>query len=239
MSTVISLRSERYEVAFNRIHLELKKLVKNEAPHFVNLVYKGSKMFSLIQKYQEELHQFARLRNAIVHDKYDLGEYIAEPHEETVQRIEEIANIFSKPSNALSIATRNVITYHYEDSIEKVIKGIQKYSYSQYPIYKDRQCIGLLTAKAVVSWMALNVSSSIVDLSEVKVKDMVYFEKDYALSFAPETINIFELEKMFVDAHLNKQILEAVLITKNGESDEQPLGLVTSWDLIEMDYKFN
>lgn len=239
MSTVVSLRSERYEVAFNRIHLELKKLVKNEAPHFVNLVYKGSKMFSLIQKYQEELHQFARLRNAIVHDRYDLGEYIAEPHEETVQRIEEIADIFSKPSKALSIATKDVITYNYEDTVEKLIQGIRKYSYSQYPIYQEKQCVGLLTAKSVVKWMALNVANNIVDLSEIKVKDMVPFEKKYALSFAPESINIFELEKIFVDAHLNKQILEAVLITKNGQADERPLGLVTSWDLIEMDYKYN
>jgi len=49
MESTTSLRSERFEIAFNKIHLELKKMVKNETPHFRNLVFKGAKKFSIIK----------------------------------------------------------------------------------------------------------------------------------------------------------------------------------------------
>lgn len=235
MKQAINIRSERFEVAFNQIHLELKKLVKNEPTNFTNLVYKGSQMFSLIHKYDEELHQLARLRNAIVHDKYELGQYIAEPHEETVARIEHIAKAFTKPQQALSIATTPVITYQYEDSIERVIHGIHQHSYSQYPIYQGDKCIGLLTAKTVVKWMAANIADSIVDLSTIKVSDLFTLEQDHPIAFAPRSTNIFELEEIFEKAYERNNVLEAVIITKDGRMDQQPLGVVTSWDLIEIE----
>jgi hypothetical protein len=33
-----------------------------------------------------------------------------------------------------------------------------------------------------------------------------------------------------------KKKLEAVIITENGKKDEAPLGIITPWDLIEIDY---
>lgn len=236
MESITSLRSERFEIAFNKIHLVLKKMVKNETPHFRNLVYKGAKKFSLIKTYQEELHQFARLRNAIVHNKYDLGHYIAEPHAETVKRIEAISDIFTKPNEALSIATQKVITYNYDDRLNILIQGIHKHSYSQYPIYQDDCCIGLLTAKAIVRWMASHTFDSKVDFAEAKVGDIFNFEEQHPIAFVSKTSNIFEVEEIFADAHMKKQDLECVMITENGKRDKKPLGVITPWDLIEIDY---
>lgn len=239
MKAATSVRTERFEVSFNRIHQSLRKMVRNEAPHFSNLVYKGSKRHALIRTYQEELHQFARLRNAIVHEQVKVGEYIADPHEETVERIEEIADIFSQPNYALSIATKNVITFDMEDSIEAVIHGIQTNSYSQYPIYQQGTCVGLLTARAVVKWFASHVVNSIVDLSEIKVMDILTLESNHPISFAPKSANIFEIEEIFEKAHASKKDLELVIITENGMEDEKPLGVITSWDLIEIEYTLN
>ena len=236
MESMTSLRSERFEIAFNKIHLELKKMVKNETPQFRNLVYKGAKKFSLIKTHQEELHQFARLRNAIVHNKYDLGQYIAEPHAETVKRIEAISDIFTKPNEALSIATKKVIIYNFDDQLATLIHGIHDHSYSQYPIYKDGYCIGLLTAKAIVRWMASHTLDSKVDFAEAKVGDMFNFEEKHPIAFVSQTANIFEVEEIFADAHMKKQDLECVVITKTGKRDSKPLGVITPWDLIEIDY---
>jgi len=236
MTTTTSLRSERFEIAFNKIHLELKKMVRNETPHFRNLVYKGAKKFSLIKTYQEELHQFARLRNAIVHNKYDIGQYIAEPHAETVKRIEDICEIFTKPNDALSIATKKVITYNFEDHLDKFIQGIHKHSYSQYPIYRDGYCIGLLTAKSIVRWMASHTFNNKVDFAEAKVGDMFNFDEKHPIEFISKEANIFEVEEIFADAHMKKQDLECVVITENGKRNKKPLGVITPWDLIEIDY---
>lgn len=236
METATSLRSERFEIAFNKIHLKLKQMVKNETPHFRNLVYKGAKKFSLIKVYQEELHQFARLRNAIVHNKYNIGQYIAEPHAETVKRIESICEIFTEPNDALSIATKEVIIYDYDDPLDHFIKGIHEHSYSQYPIYQHGVCIGLLTAKAIVRWMANHTFNHQVDFAEAKVGDMFSFEEKYPVEFVSMEANIFEVEEIFSEAHTNKQDLECVVITEDGSKAMPPLGMITPWDLIEIDY---
>jgi predicted transcriptional regulator len=228
--------SERYEVAFNLIEEALREIVNYHDKRFTVLVREGAKAHHLIQRYKEDLEQYAKLRNAIVHEKREVGFYIAEPHIEVVEHIEHLAKIFTSPNYALSIATREVVTFLFEDSIEKVIQGIKEYSYSQYPIYRGKECIGLLTAGDVVKWMATHLVSSIVDLRDIKVSDIMSVEGNHPLSFAKKSINIFEVEDIYKSYHKQDMDLEAVIITENGKSDEAPLGLITAWDLIEIDY---
>ncbi|MFC4557769.1 CBS domain-containing protein [Virgibacillus kekensis] len=232
-------RAERFEVAFNRIHQELRKLVKDENQSFSNLVYKGSKSYTIVRQYQSELQQFSRLRNAIVHERYELGEYIAEPNEKTVSRIEKIAKVLSQPNHALTIATKEVIIFDYADSLEKLVTGINNHSYSQYPVYREDSCVGVITAKLVVKWMAANLVNSKVDLSKFTVGDVFNADDSHPIAFVSKSKNIFELEEIFEEAHLAKQDLEGVIITENGRQDEKPLGIVTPWDLIEIDYKLD
>lgn len=229
------LHSERFEVAFNRIHEVLKKLVRGHTDQFVKLLNFGAKNHQVIQLYQDELYQFAKLRNAMVHDKTELGYYIAEPHKKVVERIEKIAEVFSKPNYALTIASKPII-YDYNESIQDVIQGIKDYGYSQYPIYKSGECIGLLKADTIVKWMAENVVNSIVDLGDIMVSDIFSYAKIQPLAFAPKSIDIFEVEEIYEQAHKEKHDLELVIITENGKKTEAPLGIVTAWDLIEIDY---
>jgi hypothetical protein len=43
------------------------------------------------------------------------------------------------------------------------------------------------------------------------------------------------VEELFEDHHLAHKKLEAVIITENGNMSEKPLGIITSWDLVEID----
>ncbi|MFE8701723.1 CBS domain-containing protein [Cytobacillus sp. FJAT-54145] len=230
------LLSERFEVSFNQIHDALKKIVKIRDDRFSVLVKVGAKHHQAIETYKSDLEQYAKLRNAIVHDKVDIGYYIAEPNIKVVEHIEKIARVLNGPNYATSIATKEVIFYNYEDSILKVIQGIKEHSYSQYPIYRNKECIGLLTTGAIVKWMAINVAENIVKLDCIKVSDILEYEVEHPIAFVPKSINIFEVEEIFENAHKDKKELEAVIITENGKKHEAPLGLITAWDLIEIDY---
>ncbi len=92
MEKVETILSERFESAFNQIHENLKKLVSADTDKFTSLLRYGNHLKS-VQAYQDELYQYAKLRNAIVHEKVSPGYYIAEPHEKVVERIEKIAGI--------------------------------------------------------------------------------------------------------------------------------------------------
>ncbi|MGG1559593.1 hypothetical protein ABEH82_16230, partial [Geobacillus thermoleovorans] len=66
--------SERFEAAFNRIHAQLKKIANvTHTDAFTSLVHITSKKHALIRSVKEELLQYAKLRNAIVHEKYYPG----------------------------------------------------------------------------------------------------------------------------------------------------------------------
>ncbi|MGR3765871.1 CBS domain-containing protein [Rossellomorea sp. NS-SX7] len=235
MNTTTYSQSERYEVAFNQIHEALKKQVKSRSDKFTSLVHAG-RHHRVISTYQDELFQYAKLRNALVHEKTELGYYIAEPHRDVVERIEKIARVLTSPNYALTIATKAIIFFQMEDSIEDVINGIRTYNYSQYPIFQDGECVGLLTAKSIVKWLAERMMGSIVDLSHVKIKDVFQHEKEHPLAFAAKSSTIFDVEELFERYHQRKVDLEAIILTENGRKNEEPLGIVTAWDLIEIDY---
>jgi predicted transcriptional regulator len=190
----------------------------------------------IIETYKKDLEQYARLRNAIVHEKVEIGFYIIEPNAKVVSHIEKIANVFSRPNYALSIATKNVVFFDYTDSILKVTTAIKQHGYSKFPIYKNKKCVGLLTASSIVKWMSQNMESCLVNLSDIQVSDIMSYEKEYPIEIVPKDINIFEVENLFEKAHKKKQKIEGVIITENGKSDEAPLGMITAWDLIQIDY---
>ena len=50
----------------------------------------------IIETYKKDLEQYARLRNAIVHEKVEIGFNIIEPNAKVVSHIEKIANVFSR-----------------------------------------------------------------------------------------------------------------------------------------------
>ncbi|WP_160725940.1 CBS domain-containing protein [Bacillus sp. USDA818B3_A] len=230
------LLSERFEVAFNQVHDALKDIVQINDERFVVLVKVGSKKYQIIDTFKKDLEQYAKLRNAIVHEKMEVGFYIAEPNAKVVQHIEKIANVLSQPNYALSIATRKVVYFDHQDNLLQVTDAIRKYGYSKFPIYKNKKCMGLLTAGAIMKWMARNMENGLVNFSNIRIADIMEFGKEHPLEVVAKDINIFEIENIFEKAHKYKRKIEGIIITENGKMDEVPLGIITAWDLIQIDY---
>ncbi|WML60291.1 hypothetical protein [Neobacillus sp. PS2-9] len=80
------------------------------------------------------------------------------------------------------------------------------------------------------------MENSMVNLSDIHVSDIMMYEKEHPIEIVAKDINIFEVENIFEQAHKKKRKLEGVIITENGKADEAPLGIITAWDLIEIDY---
>lgn len=230
-------QSAKFETAFNRIHKSLKEMVKEtESDAFVELLFSGYKNHSLIRKYKNDLHQFAKLRNAIVHEKVNDDYYIAEPHLEVVQRIEEISKEFEKPPTAMSIATSPVF-YYYEDAyLKDVLKVINKFDFTRFPIYdQEDKYLALLTATEIIQWMAKHFSNDVVHFEDVRVRDLLTRKKNYYVTFMPETASLYQIEELFEGYHTRGKKLQSVIITKNGDRHEKPIGIITPWDLLDSD----
>ncbi|MED1203407.1 CBS domain-containing protein [Heyndrickxia acidicola] len=224
---------ERFESAFNRIHKSLKQSVKNaHTDKFKELIDKG-KSHSLVRAYQDDLYQFAKLRNAIVHEKVDLDYYIAEPHLDIVEEIERIAEDFEKPKQAMAIATKPVFFFYEDGKLEDVLTIIKKFSYSQFPIYNhDGEYVWLLTSTHIVKWLADQLSEMTVDIKKVKVKELYNERFTHQIAFAREDASIFDIEDIYEEYHQNNKKLQGIVLTESGTSKDKPKGFLTSWDLV-------
>ncbi len=232
-------QSGQFEVAFNRIHMCLKEMVKDaHNDSFVELLNVGQKSHSIIRKYKDELYQFARLRNAIVHEKVDVDYYIAEPHIKVVRRIEEIATNFEKPPLAIAIASAPVF-YYYEDAFLKdVLKAINKFDFTRFPIYdKNDQYLGLLTSSDIIRWMAKEMTSNVISLGDIRVRDLINKTKEYYVDFVTETTNLYAVEELFDQYHAQDKKLQAVILSENGTSNSKPKAILTPWDLLDPEPK--
>jgi len=230
-------QSGKFETAFNRIHKALREMVKEtESDAFVELLYSGYKNHSLIRKYKTDLHQFAKLRNAIVHERVNADFYIAEPHIEVVERIEEICREFEKPQTALSIATSPVF-YYYEDAyLKDVLKVINKFDFTRFPVYdKDDKYVALLTSTEIIQWMAKHFSSEVIHFEDVRIKELLTKGKNYFVTFVTEDASLYEIEELFERYHTRGKKLQAVIITETGDRHGKPIGVITPWDLLDSD----
>ncbi|MGM9923669.1 MAG: CBS domain-containing protein [Bacillus sp. (in: firmicutes)] len=225
--------SERFETAFNRIHKALKENVTNaKSDKFTDLVRQGKK-HGVIRYYEADLCQFAKLRNAIVHEKIDDGYYIAEPHEDIVKKIEKIADAFEKPSSALSISTKKVYSFRETDPLSEVLKVINKYGYSEFPIYDEKgQYRWLLTSAEIVKYLSAYFNEDNINLKRVKLLDLYDEKKDYHVRFVDQNATVFETEDLFEEFHKNNKKLECIIITAKGTTVEEPNGIITSSDLL-------
>jgi predicted transcriptional regulator len=228
--------SERFEVAFNQIHSWLQRSIRNaDTDRFTELLRIGFPAHSIIRKYYHDLRMFAKLRNSIVHDKVELGFYIAEPHARVVELIENIAALLLKQRSALTIATRPVFYYSEDAKLTDILTVINKKSYSVFPIYHADGYKWLLTSECIIQYFADHMVNNAVQIGEVKVKDLYTLRKSPAVEFVKKDVDMFEIEDVFEDYHLKNQKLEAVILTETGKQHEKPIGIITSWDLVEID----
>ncbi|RFU67652.1 CBS domain-containing protein [Peribacillus saganii] len=230
-------QSERFETAFNRIHKALMQTIKNaRTDKFIELVNKG-KSHAFIRYYEPDLCQFAKLRNALVHEKIEEGYYIAEPHEDIVKKIEKIADEFEKPQSALSVATKPVYFFQEEDYLSDVLRIIKKHAHTKFPIYnKKGEYSWLLTSTKIVQYLADNFSDEKLTINAVRVKDLYNNKYKPNILFVSQNSTIFEVEDIFEEFYIKNKKIEGVLITKNGSPSEQPNGIITSRDMLEVEF---
>lgn len=227
----------RFEAAFNRIHVKLKELTTGTSDHisYSEALYKSRVRHNVVRHHYELLKQFGHLRNALVHQRFDKDHYIAVPHEDTVKEIERVETLLMKPPLALSIASQPVVCFNPDTPIREILHEVERSGFSQFPIYDETNFVGLLTEGGIAKWMSKNIVSDFISLENVVAKDILVCEKKHNVHFISRESTIYDLEDVFEEAFDNNDKLEAVIITQAGKRTQKPIGIVTSWDLVQID----
>ncbi|WP_027109113.1 CBS domain-containing protein [Lacticigenium naphthae] len=221
--------AEKFLATFNRIHQHLNHLIgENGYLPFYELLERAEKRNDAVKKHKQALQIFADLRNVLVHNKWKPGVYLADPTDEILKEIEQMEEEISHPTAIYPRFKRNVITFQETDSLQKVFEKIKLEKAGHFPIYQQKQFKDVLTAKGIIYWIAKHSYDHTNNLLDVQIKDIL--EKEYSSDnylFIRQGMPIQTASDLMIK---NKK-LEALMITENGKSTENLLGIITPSDL--------
>ncbi|MBO5022343.1 MAG: hypothetical protein J6C53_02565 [Clostridia bacterium] len=226
--------SKRFLDAYNSIDYALKtRYGLNRAMGFSDLIRKSVVNNYVVRKYEDDLIDFGRLRNAIVHNSNE-NFVIAEPHDEVVAQIEHIEKLLTTPPKVLdTVGQRDVLTSQAGKSMREIITLMSSSNYSNIPIYRGQDLLGIANGQKIINSFGqylLAGGKADVFLDHVQIEDMlsslansIYYVVKRADCTIEEALNEFN----------NNHKLLAILFTKNGTSNELPVGIMTGANFVD------
>ena len=176
--------------------------------------------------------EFGRLRNAIVHGAGDT--LIAEPNIEVVEKIEQIARIVTTPPRVIDVLPkRKVFIVNGSASLQSVCEEMFESGYSIIPVYIKDTLVGVVNRKMIVDAIGEAIKAGVsVDKilkdSVANALDVLNVVNHYEV--APSSITIDGILFMFQQ---NRK-LSTVIITKNGNYNEEPIAVVVTSDTLDL-----
>lgn len=227
--------ADRFIAAYNQIDYSLRTIYDfKRSMSFSDVVRRSVVLNAVVRKYEEDLIDYGRLRNAIIHNgnrKY----IIAEPHDDVVVKIEKLAELISEPPLAIDrVGNREVITINQDMSIGKAMELMARTGYANLPTYEGEKLIGILNGRKLINILGNKLAEGInlqdfVENSNVGtiIQDM---GDDYYFMLADEDLTIDAAMNYFEN---NRKLL-IILITKSGKDTSRPIGIISSADIIDM-----
>ena len=119
--------AKRFINAYNQIDYSLRVQHNfKRSMGFSDMIRRAVSINHIVRKYEDDLIDFGRLRNAIIHGSND-DVIIAEPHEDVVLKIEHLERLITTPPKALDVLNeKDVLTVNFDMSIKDVIKKINE-----------------------------------------------------------------------------------------------------------------
>lgn len=226
--------SKRFIDAYNNIDYALKTRYNlSRAMGFSDLIRKVVSQNYVVRKYEDDLIGYGRLRNAIVHNNNE-DFVIAEPHDSVVENIEHIEKLLTTPPRAIdTVARKKVLIVYAGMSMRDVIKKMAEASFSNLPVYKGNELIGVANGQKILTSLGeflLSGGEANVFLDNVQIEDMLSSLENsnyYCVKKSDCTI-----EEALQEFNNNHKLL-AVLFTKKGSNTELPVGIMTGANVVE------
>ncbi len=184
-----------------------------------------------VKKYENDLLQISQLRNAIVHEKISENFVIAEPNQWLINRIRKIESELLQPELVYPRFNKHVTRFEQSIPLVELLAIVAEKRYSQFPLYEKGEFQGLITLRALGYWFARESLQGAIHLEGRTAKELILKDgKTTNYAFVSRYTPVIEVETMF---H-NDGMLDAVLITKDGNPNSNLLGIIRPRDVFNM-----
>lgn len=225
--------ARRFIMAYNRLDQGLRMIYSiKRSLTFADLIRKVASVNTIVAKFEEDLIDYGRLRNAIVHGSKD--EIIAEPNAEVVEKLEKIARLINTPPKVVDcLKKREVFSVDGSATLREVISSMGKFGYSIIPVYISGTLIGVINRKMIVDSIAKFIlnGQNLDDALNAPISDCTaIYSATSHFELVSKNITVENLLYMFGQ---NRK-LSSVILTENGNYNEPPISVVVSADIIEL-----
>ena len=225
----------RFINAYNTIDQSIRAIYNfRRNISFADMIRRSVPLNSVVRRYEDKLIDYARLRNAIIHNSTD-ERVIAEPHDDVVLEMERIAELISTPPLVLQcIPRKDVYILDGATPLKRAIEITAATGYRAIPVYWEERLIGVVHNGRLVEVLGQCITNG-GDLSQfcesTPIKDVVQ-ESDIDMTYTirSEKLTVQEALDIFYN---NRKIL-AIIITKKGNFLERPISIVTMGDIIDL-----
>lgn len=217
--------SRRFIDAYNRIDKALhSRFGFKPSMSYSDAVRRAAAVNSVVRKYEDDLIDYGRLRNAIVH-KSNSKITIAEPHDDVTEKFEHIADMLEKPPLASTIA-HAATTVKKDTPLLDAIKTMNGRGFSNMPVIDGGKLVGILTNKTVVAFLAAHAGDMDAACAAATVGDALDGSGSYyaVMRDCPVDDVLAAYEK-------NRKLV-MLIITRGGAADGGIIGVITPSDLV-------
>lgn len=229
------LNSEKFLQTFSSIEKWLKTLTSSDRREpFYRLVDLASRKNRAVNRYRDDLKEFADLRNAIVHERSD-GHVIAEPNERALRDFQRLESVLLEPPKVIPKFQIDVRTRSVEESVGDAVTDMRTGSFSQLPVLRNDEVVEVLTAETVVRWLASEFANELVVPWETQIEEVLPHteDKDH-YGFLSRDATVLDVVSVFREFAERGKDLDAILLSHDGSRSQQLLGIVTVYDLPEL-----
>ncbi len=225
--------AERFINAYNRLDKTVRDIYNfKPALTFSDVIRKAADVNYIVKKYEDDLIDFGRLRNAIVHHSDE--RVIAEPHDDVVEKMEKIVRSVTTPPLVMqTVGNRSVFIADGGVPAKKVLVEMSKNGFSNVPIYLGGTLVGVLNRKMIVDAIGgcVLAQQDIDKLLEKPIVDcMSVLDVNNHYEVVGSDATIDNILYMFQQ---NRK-LSTIVITPKGSYNELPVGIVVTADLIDI-----
>ena len=224
--------AEKFLKSYNRIESQLKILYGGRATqNFTDLVKRCTDLNITVRRYENELIDYGKLRNAIVHRATDSQEvFIANPCDNVVENISFIEKQLCHPPRLMdAIKIKKIASVFADKPLIEAVNAFAESWQKSLIVYDHGKMAGVINSYGLYGEIAARAhrGEDINDfLMHTPCGEIVSQEMLARYKLVPESATVFDVFTAFEE---QKNLL-AVIVTENGLPGEKAMNLITPAD---------
>ena len=191
------------------------------------------------KKFEKDINLIRKIRNLLSHGECKVeGKVAIEINENIIEKLKEIISLLENPPLVASRYITEMFVVDLEEKLENLIKTMNEKKISHVPVLdKDKKLVGVFSENTIFSKLS---EDEIIEIGkEYKVKDYEKYIKlenhssEY-FDFVKRNEELALAQNLFNKSIKKDKKLVMLFVTRNGKKNEEILGILTPWDLLDI-----